>query len=99
MSMAAGEYVSVSSQGDAEKADIARERHELKTQPDHELEELTQIYEGRGLERGLAEEVARALTAHNALDSHSRDELGLNSKSAASQEGKECVSKFRYRWI
>src|SRR3546814_9247084 len=63
MSMAAGEYVSVSSQGDAEKADIARERHELKTQPDHELEELTQIYEGRGLERGLAAEVARALTA------------------------------------
>ncbi|MBB5707751.1 VIT1/CCC1 transporter family protein [Sphingopyxis panaciterrulae] len=78
MSMAAGEYVSVSSQGDAEKADIARERHELKTQPDHELEELTQIYEGRGLERGLAAEVARALTAHNALDSHLRDELGLN---------------------
>src|SRR3546814_19456270 len=58
MSMAAGEYVSVSSQGDAEKADIARERHELKTQPDHELEALTQIYEGRGLERGLAAEVA-----------------------------------------
>src|SRR3546814_17221900 len=61
MSMAAGEYVSVSSQGDAEKADIARERHELKTQPDHELAGLTQIYEGRGLGRGLAAEVAREL--------------------------------------
>jgi len=78
MSMAAGEYVSVSSQGDAEKADIARERHELKTQPEFELEELTQIYEGRGLDRALAEEVARSLTAHNALDSHLRDELGLS---------------------
>src|SRR3546814_17448099 len=61
MSMAAGEYVSVSSKGDAEKADIARERHELKTQPDHELAGLTQIYEGRGLGRGLAAEVAREL--------------------------------------
>jgi len=78
MSMAAGEYVSVSSQGDAEKADIARERHELRTQPDYELEELTQIYEGRGLDRALAEEVAQVLTSHNALDSHLRDELGMS---------------------
>ena len=83
MSMAAGEYVSVSSQGDAEKADIARERHELKTQPEFELEELTQIYEGRGLGRALAEEVAQALTAHNALDSHLRDELGLSREMRA----------------
>jgi VIT1/CCC1 family predicted Fe2+/Mn2+ transporter len=83
MSMAAGEYVSVSSQGDAEKADIARERHELKTQPEFELEELTQIYEARGLGRPLAEEVAQALTAHNALDSHLRDELGLSREMRA----------------
>jgi len=83
MSMAAGEYVSVSSQGDAEKADIARERHELKTQPEFELEELTQIYEARGLGRPLADEVARALTAHNALDSHLRDELGLSHEMRA----------------
>jgi VIT1/CCC1 family predicted Fe2+/Mn2+ transporter len=83
MSMAAGEYVSVSSQGDAEKADIARERHELKTQPEFELEELTQIYEARGLRRGLAEEVAQQLTAHNALDSHLRDELGLSREMRA----------------
>jgi len=78
MSMAAGEYVSVSSQGDAEKADIAREKHELANDPDFELEELTQIYQQRGLSRSLAEEVARELTAHNALDSHLRDELGLS---------------------
>ncbi len=77
MSMAAGEYVSVSSQGDAEKADIAKERHELATDPEFELEELTQIYQERGLDRPLAEQVAAQLTAHNALDSHLRDELGL----------------------
>ena len=77
MSMAAGEYVSVSSQGDAEKADIAKERHELATDPEFELEELTQIYQERGLNRPLAEQVAAQLTAHNALDSHLRDELGL----------------------
>jgi VIT1/CCC1 family predicted Fe2+/Mn2+ transporter len=83
MSMAAGEYVSVSSQGDAEKADIARERHELKTQPEFELEELTQIYQARGLDRTLAKEVAEQLTAHNALDSHLRDELGLSREMRA----------------
>jgi VIT1/CCC1 family predicted Fe2+/Mn2+ transporter len=81
--MAAGEYVSVSSQGDAEKADIARERHELKTQPEFELEELTQIYQARGLDRTLAKEVAEQLTAHNALDSHLRDELGLSREMRA----------------
>ena len=83
MSMAAGEYVSVSSQGDAEKADIAKEKRELATVPDLELEELTQIYQQRGLDRMLAEQVAAQLTAHNALDSHLRDELGLTSELAA----------------
>ncbi|WP_194954208.1 VIT1/CCC1 transporter family protein [Sphingopyxis solisilvae] len=83
MSMAAGEYVSVSSQGDAEKADIAKEKRELATVPDLELEELTQIYQQRGLDRPLAEQVAAQLTAHNALDSHLRDELGLTSELAA----------------
>ncbi len=83
MSMAAGEYVSVSSQGDAEKADIARETNELATQPDLELEELTQIYQQRGLDRTLAQQVARQLTDHDALDSHLRDELGLSSELAA----------------
>lgn len=77
MSMAAGEYVSVSSQRDAERADIAMEKYELATDPDYELEELTQIYQARGLDRRLAIEVAEQLTAHNALDSHLRDELGL----------------------
>jgi VIT1/CCC1 family predicted Fe2+/Mn2+ transporter len=83
MSMAAGEYVSVSSQGDAEKADIAKEKRELATVPELELEELTQIYQQRGLDRPLAEQVAAQLTAHDALDSHLRDELGLTSELAA----------------
>lgn len=83
MSMAAGEYVSVSSQGDAEKADIAKEKRELATVPELELEELTQIYQQRGLDRPLAEQVVAQLTAHNALDSHLRDELGLTSELAA----------------
>jgi VIT1/CCC1 family predicted Fe2+/Mn2+ transporter len=83
MSMAAGEYVSVSSQGDAEKADIAKETRELATVPELELEELTQIYQQRGLDHPLAEQVAVQLTAHNALDSHLRDELGLTSEMAA----------------
>ena len=83
MSMAAGEYVSVSSQGDAEKADIAKEKRELATVPELELEELTQIYQQRGLDRPLAEQVAAQLTEHNALDSHLRDELGLTSELAA----------------
>jgi len=77
LSMAAGEYVSVSSQRDLERADLAMERQELAEMPEHELEELTQIYEERGLERPLAEQVAAALTAHDALQAHARDELGL----------------------
>ncbi|KTE28071.1 MULTISPECIES: VIT family protein [unclassified Sphingopyxis] len=83
MSMAAGEYVSVSSQGDAEKADIELEKLHLANDPEFELEELTQIYEERGLDRVLAEQVAVQLTAHNALDTHLRDELGLTEAAAA----------------
>ncbi len=83
MSMAAGEYVSVSSQGDAEKADIARETAELETQPEFEREELIGIYEKRGLDRDLAEKVADKLMASNALETHLRDELGLTSEMSA----------------
>ncbi|MBA3054217.1 MAG: VIT family protein [Sphingomonadales bacterium] len=77
MSMAAGEYVSVSSQADTERADLARERHELLHAPEAELAELTEIYEERGLPPELAQEVASSLTAHDALGAHARDELGL----------------------
>jgi VIT1/CCC1 family predicted Fe2+/Mn2+ transporter len=83
MSMAAGEYVSVSSQGDAERADVELERRHLAADPEFELEELTQIYEQRGLDRALAEQVAAQLTAHDALDTHLRDELGLTREMAA----------------
>lgn len=83
MSMAAGEYVSVSSQGDAEKADIARETKELETQPEFEREELIDIYEKRGLDRDLAEKVTDKLMAGNALEAHLRDELGLTSEMSA----------------
>lgn len=77
MSMAAGEYVSVSSQADTEAADMARETHELATEPEHELAELTGIYVARGLPDALAREVAVALTAHDAIGAHARDELGI----------------------
>ena len=83
MSMAAGEYVSVSSQGDAETADVELEKRHLAADPEYELEELTQIYQERGLGRALAEEVAAQLTAHNALDTHLRDELGMTDVTAA----------------
>ena len=83
MSMAAGEYVSVSSQGDAEKADVELEKRHLAADPEFELEELTQIYEQRGLDRALAEQVARQLTDHDALDTQLRDELGLTDAMAA----------------
>ncbi len=83
MSMAAGEYVSVSSQGDAEKADVELEKAHLAADPEFELEELTQIYEARGLDRPLAEQVAVQLTAHDALDTHLRDELGMSAVTAA----------------
>ena len=83
MSMAAGEYVSVSSQADTEKADLERERLELATEPDKELAELTAIYVARGLEAGLASEVARQLTAHDAHGTHARDELGISESLSA----------------
>lgn len=83
MSMAAGEYVSVSSQADTERADHVREANELATVPDKEREELIGIYEARGLDRGLAEQVADRLTAHDALATHLRDELGMATHTAA----------------
>ena len=83
MSMAAGEYVSVSSQTDAEQADLAREKKELAETPDAELEELTRIYEARGLTRDLAEQVAVQLTERDALGSHARDELGISDTVTA----------------
>ena len=83
MSMAAGEYSSVSSQRDAEVADIERESHEQARDPEHELEELTQIYEGRGLSRALAHEVAAELMRSDPLGSHLRDELGLRPNALA----------------
>ena len=83
LSMAAGEYVSVSSQSDTEQADLARERHELATEPQAEEDELTGIYERRGLEPDLARMVAQQLTAKGALAAHARDELGLTEELAA----------------
>jgi VIT1/CCC1 family predicted Fe2+/Mn2+ transporter len=83
MSMAAGEYVSVSSQADTENADLARERLELATDPEHEHAELAAIYVERGLDEMLAHEVATQLTAHDALGAHARDELGISSSHAA----------------
>lgn len=83
LSMAAGEYVSVSSQADVEGADITREKEELRTMPDEELKELAAIYRLRGLDDDLAEQVAVQLTAHNALETHARDELGINDITQA----------------
>lgn len=83
MSMAAGEYVSVSSQSDTEQADIARERLELETQPEAELDELTAIYVRRGLSPQLARQVAEALSAQDALAVHIHDELGISHISTA----------------
>jgi len=83
MSMAAGEYVSVSSQSDTEAADIAREKSELEVHWDIELEELAQIYEKRGLDPQLSHQVARQLMEKDALAAHIRDELGLTEVSSA----------------
>jgi len=83
MSMAAGEYVSVSSQTDTEAADLAREREELANDPVKELEELTTIHERRGLDRPLAEQVAKQLMNRDALGAHARDELGLVDETRA----------------
>lgn len=83
MSMAAGEYVSVSSQADTERADLVREGAELQTQPDFEQEELTRIYQSRGVDRDTAANVARQMMAHDALAAHAGDELGLSKMHAA----------------
>jgi VIT1/CCC1 family predicted Fe2+/Mn2+ transporter len=83
MSMAAGEYVSVSSQADSEQADLAREKAELAADDAGERRELTRIYIGRGLSAQLAKQVADELTAHDALAAHARDELGLTDLSRA----------------
>ena len=83
MSMAAGEYVSVSSQSDTENADLERERKELSADPEGELNELTGIYVGRGVEPALARQVAEQLTAKDALGAHAREELGITPNQAA----------------
>jgi len=83
MSMAVGEYVSVSSQRDAEQADIGLEKRELTTEPRAELEELAMIYVRRGLEKDLAMKVAEQLSAHDRLGAHMRDELGIDQTSLA----------------
>jgi VIT1/CCC1 family predicted Fe2+/Mn2+ transporter len=82
MSMAAGEYVSVHSQADLERADLSQERQELREKPEAELRELTAIYIGRGLEPALARQVAEQLTEHDALAAHARDELGITDELA-----------------
>lgn len=83
MAMAAGEFVSVSSQRDTEDADIARERREILQNPDHELAELQEIYEQRGLDSGLARQVAQQLMAADPLGAHLRDELGMTAATMA----------------
>ena len=83
MSMAAGEYVSVSSQSDTERADIARERSELRNNPDGELGELAEIYVRRGLDADLAQRVAAQLMKNDALGAHARDELGISEMTTA----------------
>lgn len=83
MSMAAGEYVSVHSQADTESADLDRERTELGTDPVGEHKELAKIYVGRGLDEALAKQVAQQLMAHNALEAHARDELGVTDALSA----------------
>jgi VIT1/CCC1 family predicted Fe2+/Mn2+ transporter len=83
MSMAAGEYVSVSSQSDTEKADLAKETRELADSPEMERQELTQIYVDRGLDPSLARQVADQLTAKDALKAHARDELGISEITTA----------------
>jgi VIT1/CCC1 family predicted Fe2+/Mn2+ transporter len=83
VSMGLGEYVSVSSQRDSERSDIAKETWELEHQADHELEELAAIYQGKGLDQQLARQVAVQLTEHDALAAHLRDELGISSDDLA----------------
>lgn len=83
LSMAAGEYVSVHSQADTEKADIELEKQHLRDEPEYELRELAAIYQGRGLDADLSMEVAKQLMAHDALRAHVRDELGITHTSTA----------------
>ena len=83
MSMAAGEYVSVSSQADTEAADLSRERSELATSPEHEQRELSSIYQRRGLKKATADEVAGQLMANDAIGAHARDELGITIETTA----------------
>ena len=83
MAMAAGEYVSVHSQADTENADLSREQIEIEMDPVAERRELTAIYVGRGLDHGLAEQVAAQLMAHDALGAHARDELGITDMASA----------------
>jgi VIT1/CCC1 family predicted Fe2+/Mn2+ transporter len=83
MSMAAGEYVSVSSQSDTERADLARERKELSENPEFELDELAAIYVGRGVDPAVARQVAEQLMAKDALTAHARDELGISEITTA----------------
>ncbi len=82
-SMAAGEYISVKSQQDIEQSDLKMEARELKLHPEHELQELKNIYIQRGLTASLAEDVAKQLTLHNALDAHARDEIGISAHTSA----------------
>ena len=83
VSMAAGEYVSVSSQHDSEQADLAREKAELKSEPEAELEELANIYVGRGVSKDVADVVAKQLMAKDALGAHAQDELGITKELSA----------------
>lgn len=90
VSMGLGEYVSVSSQRDSERSDIAKETWELEHQADHELDELTAIYQSKGLDQALAREVAVQLTEHDALAAHLREELGI--------DGDELARPFQAAW-
>ena len=96
MSMAAGEYVSVSSQADAEKADLARETRELQERPDAELDELIRIYMERGLDEELARRVATQLMERDALSAHARDELGISETVAANPVQAAIVSALTF---
>lgn len=98
MSMAAGEYVSVSSQSDTERADLAREREELRDEPTLERDELAAIYVARGVDPALAQEVARQLMTKDALGAHARDELGISSFTTARPVQAALTSARHSRW-
>lgn len=96
MSMAAGEYVSVSSQADIERADIAREQAALRAAPERELDELTRIYRARGVSAETAQQVAREMTEHDALAAHLRDDLGLSEHLSANPLQAACASALSF---